>query len=576
MAERYTRLASLPENQYAVGSPILITAGALLKDNQTGKALAQVKFKNISEKQIKAIKISVSAFDVSGKELDGVAEYQYLDLTAARTAEFGHKQAVTLPDAVTRSIEVKCTAVFFADGTVWNAEPNAIWTSLPTQKSVTEQLGDLAAQYQRDTTPKSKFIPIEYEGLWFCSCGEINHNEESKCHNCRHDKTALFAALDIDALRQRDAEYNAAEAEKAEHQAAADAVQRAKTTKFAIIGAAIIAVIASAFLVTTKVIIPNSKYNNAVKLMDAGKYEEAIVAFEVLNEYKDSTELVSECYYLKAVELINVGKHNEAAATLETINAYKDSAELIPECYYQYAITLMTEKEFDTAISVLNGLGEYKDSIQKIGNCYLLLKIEELTNANIGDFVNMGYYEQDNREYNGAEVVQWRVLAKEDSKVLLISKYVLDGKRQNEDGYTYNWKDCSLRKWLNDDFLNATFSALEQELISITTVPSYTGSSFETNPEYNTQDRIFLLSVDEVNGCFRSVQARVCQPTDYAAAHMLPQKNGNCTWWLRPLDCDEPNAVIIDQNGDFEEKLKHSVAVNWGVRPAMWIDLSVE
>ena len=32
MAERYTRLSSLPENQYTIGSPVLIAAGALLKE----------------------------------------------------------------------------------------------------------------------------------------------------------------------------------------------------------------------------------------------------------------------------------------------------------------------------------------------------------------------------------------------------------------------------------------------------------------------------------------------------------------------------------------------------------------
>jgi len=37
MNERYTRVFSLPENLYATGSPVVIAAGALLKDNQTGK-----------------------------------------------------------------------------------------------------------------------------------------------------------------------------------------------------------------------------------------------------------------------------------------------------------------------------------------------------------------------------------------------------------------------------------------------------------------------------------------------------------------------------------------------------------
>ena len=67
MAERYSRLFSLKENLYSEGSPVVIAAGALLKDNQTGK------------------------------ELEGVSEYQYLDLNEARDAEFGQKQAITTP-----------------------------------------------------------------------------------------------------------------------------------------------------------------------------------------------------------------------------------------------------------------------------------------------------------------------------------------------------------------------------------------------------------------------------------------------------------------------------------------------
>ena len=207
MAERYIRLSSLPENQYTVGSPVLIAAGALLKDNQTGKALAQVKFKNISPKQIKAIKIAISAFDVAGKELEGVAEYQYLDLNVARNTEFGQKQAVTLPDAVTRSFKVKCTDVFFADGSVWSADPDASWISLPAQVTIAEKLGSLAEQYQRDTSTKSKFVPVEHEDLWLCSCGALNHSDESKCHICGQAKADLFAALDLDVLQQNYDDY---------------------------------------------------------------------------------------------------------------------------------------------------------------------------------------------------------------------------------------------------------------------------------------------------------------------------------------------------------------------------------
>ena len=42
MSERYTRLFALEENLYSDGSPVVISAGALLKDNQTGAVLAQL------------------------------------------------------------------------------------------------------------------------------------------------------------------------------------------------------------------------------------------------------------------------------------------------------------------------------------------------------------------------------------------------------------------------------------------------------------------------------------------------------------------------------------------------------
>ena len=73
MAERYTKLSPLDRNLYTPGSPVVILAGSLLRDNETGCILGQFKFKNISDKIIKALVIKVDAFDVSGKELPGIA-----------------------------------------------------------------------------------------------------------------------------------------------------------------------------------------------------------------------------------------------------------------------------------------------------------------------------------------------------------------------------------------------------------------------------------------------------------------------------------------------------------------------
>ena len=82
--ERYTSLYRLPENQYTAGSPVLLEAGALLKDSRTGAVLVQLKMRSVSAKPIRAVMVAVDAFDVSGAPLEGVAEYQYLDLSVPR------------------------------------------------------------------------------------------------------------------------------------------------------------------------------------------------------------------------------------------------------------------------------------------------------------------------------------------------------------------------------------------------------------------------------------------------------------------------------------------------------------
>ena len=216
MAERYTRLFSLSEDLYTANAPVMIAAGALLKDNQTGKTLAQLKFKSLSEKNIKALKVTVAASDVSGNALTGVDEYQYLDLAVERNETFGQKQAIYLPDAVTRSIAAKCTEVIFEDGTVWKAAEDAIWNTLPEQETIDDCLKELAAQYQRDTSRLSKYALLEHEDLWLCTCGAINHNEEAACHRCNYEKAELLKAMDVEGLQARKADYDREAAEAAE------------------------------------------------------------------------------------------------------------------------------------------------------------------------------------------------------------------------------------------------------------------------------------------------------------------------------------------------------------------------
>lgn len=64
------------------------------------------------------------------------------------------------------------------------------------------------------------------------------------------------------------------------------------------------------------VIVPNIRYSQAEKLLETGKYAEAIVAFRKITGYKDAEERLDEAIYLQAVKLS--GKENVIYETSET------------------------------------------------------------------------------------------------------------------------------------------------------------------------------------------------------------------------------------------------------------------
>lgn len=186
MSERYQNLFTLPENLYTAGAPVLIAAGALLKDNQTGKVLAQLKLKNINKKAIKAMTVKIKPFDTVGNSLGDEIEYLYLDLTAKRNAFFGQKTPIILPNATTRAFSVIVSEVIFGDNSIWlgTAEP---WESLLAPAPLVQELKDkeLAKQYRIKYGKDCKNLFKAEKDLWYCPCGALNHKEETTCHLCK-------------------------------------------------------------------------------------------------------------------------------------------------------------------------------------------------------------------------------------------------------------------------------------------------------------------------------------------------------------------------------------------------------
>ena len=69
--ERYKKLYALDAPLYTRGAPVIIEAGVLLSDTETGAILAQLKYRSISDKPIKSMKISIDLKDDIGRPIEG-------------------------------------------------------------------------------------------------------------------------------------------------------------------------------------------------------------------------------------------------------------------------------------------------------------------------------------------------------------------------------------------------------------------------------------------------------------------------------------------------------------------------
>lgn len=240
---------------------------------------------------------------------------------------------------------------------------------------------------------------------------------------------------------------------------------------------------------------------------------------------------------------------------------------IIPNQKYNEAMDLIDSGDYESAYALLEEIGD----TEKLQSIKPLL----LAKANPGDTVFFGAYEQDNNTSNGKEDVEWLVLEVKDGKALVVSKYALDCKQYNTSNTNVTWETCTLRKWLNTDFINSAFSSDEKAKIPTVTVSADKNPGYSANPGNATQDQVFLLSITEANKYFNSTGARQCEPTDYAVANgTWESDSGNfCWWWLRSCGYGQGSAARVSGSG-IVSSAGYDVDYNNGaVRPAMWISL---
>ena len=215
--------------------------------------------------------------------------------------------------------------------------------------------------------------------------------------------------------------------------------------------------------------------------------------------------------------------------------------------------------------------GKYpqKQITQEDGAIYSVLKNEINWDLNNDVIINGSKYHKTENNYFKYEPIKWRVLHYENSEAFLLADAILDSQPYHSENEEIDWEKSSIRAWLNNEFINKAFSNEENKAINTVELINKDNSKYGTQGGKNTSDKLFLLSlseVDEKEYGFWDKKTRKCKNDNFSEETYF--------WWLRSPGNSSHDAAGVYYYGwvfgygyDVQEPAG-------GIRPALYLNLS--
>ncbi len=357
------------------------------------------------------------------------------------------------------------------------------------------------------------------------------------------------------------------------------------------------------------------EYEKAKELLRQGDYAGAYYGFISANKYGDSEDIMASIENQLGYKPASPEDNLKPVTGLRATGRGKDSVTLswmasahakTYEVYFkpvgnsEWRHAGDTEKT-EMTITGLSAGGRYDfqvvaalDRIKAEGTA---LRDQSLVTPSpvpvkAGQYVKFGHYPQ-TAAGNDSTPIEWLVLEVQGNRALLLSRYGLDAKPYNKELTEVTWETCTLRSWLNGEFMRKAFTVQEQTWIQTTTVDNSARQGFDwrssggekTSGGNNTQDKIFLLSYAEANRYLgvtweggRNLKSATA-PTGYAikqgADTYSDYKTADGTaagwWWLRSPGSFRKDAARVYPDGSLDRNYVYDDS--GCVRPALWLDL---
>lgn len=235
------------------------------------------------------------------------------------------------------------------------------------------------------------------------------------------------------------------------------------------------------------------------------------------------------------------------------------------------------------------------------GTKYLRMKAADCTYSTSATNQNVYYIWDSNYHYFKYEPIKWRVLNIDDpTNALVVSdtlidcqtfNYTSDASKYKGNHASNNWKYSTLRSYLNGYKASANVMGADYSNYALNFTSAFSDEELsyinQTNYEYATNassitDRFFCLSYTDVksdNYGFgapkeTTLESRTAKVSDYAKCMGLFTWYDRAYWWTRTSSSVTGQSSVVDYMGDLHPKNFKVSTVNFGVRPAMYVNLS--
>ena len=168
----------------------------------------------------------------------------------------------------------------------------------------------------------------------------------------------------------------------------------------------------------------------------------------------------------------------------------------------------------------------------------------------VGNYIEFG-------NYHGNKL-NWKVLAKDGNRRLLFLDKPVDYMCFYPERVNSEWAMCTLRRWLNKDFLEQSFTLQERMSILLSMHRNNVDPRWYLENGPDTKDKAFVFNIFELDEFVPDIKDRAVGEW----------------WWLRGHGCSNLNQHAVYYDGTVYMEGVSCDAHEVGVRPAMWIKIN--